>query len=323
MTASTPTSPLARAVIERGQRASRRLPGRWGRRLRESAKWAVDYKGARRSGFRAITFARARKHSPLLVAPFGKGRMIVDATDEEIGRVVFIRGEYERDYMQSAIDFLRTETGFSPEGKVFIDVGANIGTTTIDALLHFGFAESVSFEPDARNVRLLRMNLLLNDLGERSTVCPVAVSDRDGDLTVVQQDGNFGDSRVTSAGNDGVDGEAVRCVRLDTLVADGTIDLARLGMVWMDAQGHDPRVLQGASTITSAGVPVVVEYWPDGLGDGEERELLEDIVRSNYSRFVDLRLLTSGREAIFDANDVKLLREHYGKDQHTDLLLLR
>lgn len=247
--------------------------------------------------------------------------MLVDTTDEEIGRVVYIRGDYERAYMGTAIDLLRRETGFDPASRTMIDVGANIGTTTIDALLHFGFARTISFEPDARNVRLLRMNLLLNDLQDRSTVHAAAVSDRDGELHLQQQDGNFGDSRVSVDGTTG--GHTVPCLRLDTLVADGSIDLDSLGLVWMDAQGHDPRVLAGASAITGAGVPIVVEYWPDGLGTGEERELLEDIIRSQYSRFVDLRQLTAGREAIFASSEVTALRQRYGPAQHTDLLLLR
>lgn len=314
------TSPTGRSIVERGQQATRRLPGKWGRRVRETVKWTLDYGGARGTGRRAWAFARARRRSGLLLAPFGDGQMLVDTTDEEIGRVVYIRGDYEREYMGTAIDLLRRETGFDPAGRTMIDVGANIGTTTIDALLHFGFAKTISFEPDARNVRLLRMNLLLNDLQERSTVHAAAVSDRDGELHLQQQDGNFGDSRVSI---DATGGQAVPCVRLDTLVADGSLDLDSLGLVWMDAQGHDPRVLAGASTITGAGIPIVVEYWPDGLGTGEERDLLEEIVRSRYTRFVDLRELTAGREAIFDTADVTGLRERYGKAQHTDLLLLR
>jgi FkbM family methyltransferase len=315
------TSPTGRSIVERGQRATRRLPGKWGRRVRETAKWTVDYGGARGTGRRAWAFARARGRTGLLLAPFGDGQMLVDTTDEEIGRVVYVRGDYERAYMGTALDLLRREAGFDPAGRTMIDVGANIGTTTIDALLHFGFARTISFEPDARNVRLLRMNLLLNDLQDRSAVHAAAVSDRDGELHLQQQDGNFGDSRVSTDATS--DGQAVPCLRLDTLVGDGSIDLDALGLVWMDAQGHDPRVLAGASTITGAGIPIVVEYWPDGLGTGEELALLEDIVGSRYSRFVDLRELTAGRPAIFDTSAVTMLRTRYGPAQHTDLLLLR
>ncbi len=313
---------LGSSSINVARRASRRLPGLWGRRVREVAKWATNYNGSRRTALRGWKFARAARHSDLLLVPFGDGRMLVDAHDEEISRVVYMRGDYERIYMRVALQRLAVEPGFSARGRTLIDVGANIGTTTLDGLVHFDFANAICIEPDPHNVRLLKMNLALNDLAERASVLPVAASDRDEVVTVVKHARNLGDSRVTL--QDDASGTAVRSVRLDSLVADGTVDLDRLGLVWIDAQGHDPRVLNGAASITSAGVPVVVEYWPDGLGTGPELELLERIVSEHYSRIVDLRVATTGRSAAeFPANEVRKLRQQYGKLEHTDLLLLR
>ena len=72
----------------------------------------------------------------------------------------------------------RRSTGRSPRsrassartrsrGRSFVDVGANIGTTTIPALLSHGFETAVAIEPEPENVRVLRMNVLLNDLEDR------------------------------------------------------------------------------------------------------------------------------------------------------------
>lgn len=307
-------------LIDSGRGFARRLPTAWGRRLREAGKFVCNYKGARSAGLRGWWFARAGRHSELLVAPFGDGRLLVDANDDEIGRVVYMRGGYEREYMRTAFDHLAARSS-APRGDTFVDVGANIGTTTVDALLHFGFDRAICFEPDPDNLRLLRANLVLNDLEIRATTYPYALSDREGSAALQRHDGNSGDSRISAPGV----GPPVRCMRFDTLVADGRIDPERIGMLWIDAQGHDARVLAGAATVTRAGIPAVVEYWPDELAATDGLELLEDIVREHYRYAIDLRALERGlrHRALIPAADVVTLRPRYAGDRLTDLLLVR
>ena len=62
----------------------------------------------------------------------------------------------------------------------FLDVGANIGTTTVSALLHGPFASAICFEPERQNLVDLRLNLLLNGLEDRATAIGVALSDQSG-----------------------------------------------------------------------------------------------------------------------------------------------
>ncbi|MGH9164511.1 MAG: hypothetical protein ACRDZW_03220, partial [Acidimicrobiales bacterium] len=164
------------ALLERARRLSARLPAVWDRRVRETTKFAVNYRGARASGLRGLRFHRAGRYSSLLLTPFGDGQLLVDGRDEEIGRVVFMTGGYERIYMRMAMDYL-TSRGRAPvPGSAFVDVGANIGTSTVDALLHFGFGRAVCVEPDAANLRLLRLNVTLNGLEDRVEILPLALS---------------------------------------------------------------------------------------------------------------------------------------------------
>ncbi|HEX2149616.1 MAG TPA: FkbM family methyltransferase, partial [Actinomycetota bacterium] len=207
------------------------------------------------------------RYSRLLATPYGQGMMLVDTTDNEISRMVFIKGEYERLYMAAALDYLRSSPAYGELGPVFVDVGANIGISTLDALLHFGFKEAVCFEPDSRNLRLLRLNLVYNDLDDRATVHRMALSDSDGEGVIERAGSNFGDSQLVAGDPQasGADRETVSTRRLDSLIEAGELDPTRIGLVWIDAQGHDPYVLAGALKVLEAGVPVVVEYWPKGL----------------------------------------------------------
>ena len=40
---------------------------------------------------------------------------------------------------------------------------------------------------------------------------------------------------------------------------------AILGLVWMDAQGHEAHILSGAEVLHAPDIPIVTEYWPQGL----------------------------------------------------------
>lgn len=314
-------------VLRRAQRLAARLPPPWDRRARETGKVLLDYRGARSSGRRGARFRRLARHCPLLVTPFGQGQLVVDVRDQEISRTVFMTGGYERLYMRTALDYLRGERSTSVAGTTFLDVGANIGTSTVDALLHFGFGRAVCFEPDADNVRLLRMNLALNGLEDRVEVRPLALSDVDGTAVLARSARNFGDHRL--APEPGVSlapaGHRVDRARLDTLVADGAVRLDEVGLLWMDVQGHEPFALAGASTAVAAGVPVMLEYSPASLVAAGALEALEARVRDNYTTVVDVHLLAHGchRDAVLRAADVDRLAARYHDVDHTDLLLLR
>lgn len=314
-------------LLQQARRASARLPGTWDRRLRETAKVVVDYRGARASGLRAARFRRLGRHSQLLVAPFGDGQLLVDGRDDEIGRVVFMTGGYERVYMRTALDYLRRATGTVVTGSCFLDVGANIGTSTVDALLHFGFGRAVCVEPDPANIRLLTMNLTLNGLAGRADVFALALSDRDGTAALSRSSRNSGDHRITAEAVAAAahDADPVRLARLDSLVADGTVRLDDVGLVWIDTQGHEPFALAGATTVTERGLPVLLEYSPASLETTGAGRLLEDIVAASYTTVVDVHRLAAGchGSAVTSAHRVGRLAEQYRGIDHTDLLLLR
>ncbi|MCA1690676.1 MAG: FkbM family methyltransferase [Actinobacteria bacterium] len=251
----------------------------------------------------------------------------MDSDDEVIGRGVFITGGFERVYMDTALTFLKSNGRTAGPGTTFVDVGANIGTSTVDALLHFGFARAVCFEPDGHNFRLLRANLSLNGLDGRARATCLALSSHDGEAVLERSSRNFGDHRIlplaaSYAGDPGPEG-LVACARFDSLVARGEIDVGAIGMIWIDAQGHETFVLEGAQTAVEAGVPIVVEYWPKALGETCAR--FDDLVRRDYTAVVDLRRLAAGVTdgSILETGDIGCLRMRYPERHLTDLLLLR
>ncbi len=305
------------AFIGVAQRWSDRLPPRWGRRARDLGKIVLDHRGERRKAWRHVQYEMARRTTPLLAASFGRGQLLVDSQDDEIGRTVFVSGGYERWHMQAAVDHLRA-VGLDPTGKQFVDVGANIGTSTVDALVQFGFSRAVCFEPATDNARLLRVNLAWNDLDGRADVYTVAVSDRDGYGVLQRSATNSGDHRF-SADLVGAD----ECRRLDSFVDAGAIDPSLVGLVWIDAQGHEPNVLRGAKAILDARVPVVLEYCPWILGDAIAD--LDAVIADHFRTIVNLNLAAEGRtgEMMMTVPGLAALARQFATRGYADLLLLQ
>jgi len=69
-------------------------------------------------------------------------------------------------------------SGFEP-GGCLVDIGANVGPYTIWAASHRNM-RVYAFEPEARNFAVLNRNIMLNELDDRITAYPVAISDENG-----------------------------------------------------------------------------------------------------------------------------------------------
>lgn len=234
---------------------------------------------------------RAQRHVDVLgVEDLRGNRFLVSTGDQAVGRELFVRRAFDAEVVDTVVAELGAR-GFEPAQVV--DVGANIGTVTIDLLSRFPAAAGVAVEPDRTNFELLRQNLAANRLERRVTVHQAVVSDRDGSAVLELSADNFGDHRVRvgdSAPGDFAETrratQAVAAWRLDTLLAQGTVDLDPRTLIWVDVQGHEAHVLAGAARFRE--VPTVIEVWPYGLrrAGGLER-LLEQL--ASWEQVIEVR----------------------------------
>jgi FkbM family methyltransferase len=279
-----------------------------------------EQRGERRRGklLRAAFLAEAAQLTPYVAARCrgGDELFVVATADEGVGRRLFVTGWREDLTVLARACRLLEERGVRrPPGAVFVDVGANIGTTTVVALRRHGFATAVAIEPSPDNHRLLGLNVAANDLGERVRVVCAAASDREGRLELDSARPNSGAHRVAraAAGRPAGPLAPVPAVTLDRLVEDGTIDLDCAGMLWVDVVGHEPEALAGASRLLEAGVPLVVAVKPWR----KARVELPPAVAAHYTEIVDLR----HRRGTRPAAELGALIGSIGRT--TDLLLLR
>lgn len=261
-----------------------------------------------------------RRQSHVVVEMAGL-QVVVPTSDRTIARSIYTSGDWDPLLVGTVFDALR-EFGQPIEGSVLLEVGANFGVYSLPAVAEFGFARAVAYEPDPASYALLEHNIERNGLGDRVTAHHAALSAQPGELTLSLGRGNAGDNRIV-----GVDERSRRATvqvparTFDDEVAAGRIPLSDLGLVWLDVQGHETEVLDGAKTLLESRVPIVMEY-ATGMLDEAARIRLDDMIESNFDVIVDLGWCSLTHKLRYQPASV--IRSLCGgrRNVETDLLLL-
>ncbi len=140
--------------------------------------------------------------------------------------------------------------GFVTDFSLALDAGAHVGIFS----RHFAerFAKVIAFEPLTAVRDCLKLNVPAN-----VEVRPEALSDARGSAHLVTDSAKNSGNGFLAAGGDG--GELVQVIRIDDL------KLPSLGLLKIDVQGEDYRVLAGATkTIKRCKTVVLIEEKPIG-----------------------------------------------------------
>ena len=286
---------------------------------------------------RETFYDEAEAFTPFLGASTSGGLFVVRTRDKNVGRSLFIkkaRGEMR--VLSRAVNTLEVLYGHEAVlGKQFVDVGANIGTTTVPALLHHGFATALAVEAEAENFATLRLNALLNGLEGRLVAVHKAASNRVGSAELVVNPAQGGKHRVVSDSTTARVRKHEELVRvetttLDQLAEEGLFDPARTGLLWIDAQAHEGQIVDGAGCLTSRGVPILLEWDPAFLDKQGDRGTLHEVAERCYSHFAAMRADLAGEGPKFWLRPVEDLHDyseqllHWSSRQKlTDLMLVR
>jgi FkbM family methyltransferase len=230
----------------------------------------------------------ARDFSPYLVAR-RDGQLHLLATDDPSLGTFFARSRSkEVRVLTRALECLEAE-GIEVPRTTFLDIGANTGTATL-AALRAGFSSVVAIEPAPTSFRLLRTNLVLNDVERSVRPLQVALSNKRG-TGLLELGSRSRKARVLADPGEPSRGhqEQIDLTRLDDLVAEGELAPAEIGMVFMDVEGHECHVLEGASSVLQEDVPLVMELNPRLLRRAGKIDELPDLLDRHYTHIVDLR----------------------------------
>ncbi len=198
----------------------------------------------------------------IVVKTFSDHRMAFDPNDF-MGRTLMDQGHWQRD----DLDWVVERLGSGPRGRVFLDVGAHVGTQSVYALIGGAFDRAIAIEPMTDNIETIRLNALLNDLP--ITVVPSAAGAEAGRLPFNPDPQNSGGGSLHHSlrGQRGADIE-VEVERVDTILDRLAVEPAEIGLVWIDVEGFERQVLAGMPALLEARVPLFIEvldhlYSPD------------------------------------------------------------
>lgn len=205
------------------------------------------------------------------VVPTSSGMLMRASFQEAIGRRLILRKPFEPEVTERIRDSLLP-------GDAFIDVGANIGYYTLLASQLVGEGGLVlAFEPAPANLARLAENLVLN--GCRNVVLfSEALSDA-GAVARLSLPWAI-NAGVCSLGN-GPSAHGDECFRhgytltatrrLDDVLTSVPLGGRRVGVVKIDAEGHEPQVLRGMEQWlrTAPGVRLACEVATDSYPAAE------------------------------------------------------
>jgi FkbM family methyltransferase len=146
---------------------------------------------------------------------------------------------FNPDYNLEELDFLRAHT---PQGGVFVDVGANVGTYTLALARHVGTGGKViAIEPHPVTHARLAFNRVASGFSQVVLIA-AAAGPSDGELLIETDGDNLGASHIVSREHAG---NAIRVpsLRLQRILDDAGV--SRVDALKIDVEGFEDSVLTG------------------------------------------------------------------------------
>lgn len=211
--------------------------------------------------------------------------LYLDPADDVITPRVLLRGDWQRRDLERVIAILTAHVpGWG--GGLFLDVGANIGSETVYAMLSGAFDQAVAIEPEPRNFALLTENLAANNLQSRVRAVNCAAGEREERGQLVRSASNKGGHAIAAspAGTSPRDAIAVDVRPLPGILEREGLRVVDAGLVWMDVNGTEAAVLRGMKEMLSRRVPIVIEHIPSLISEATAREI-HGLLLSNYGSY--------------------------------------
>jgi FkbM family methyltransferase len=203
---------------------------------------------------------------------------------DRIGHMINLGGRYESAELECAFKFLR-ESGLIQGDAV--DVGANIGNHSLFFAEHY--ANVLSLEPNPRLFELLKVNA---DLRKNIRPLNIGASDVSKEMSLSYDSSNWGGGQLWPEQPDASRAFSVpvKVQRLDDLaeIADHPI-----GLLKIDVEGHEMRVLKGATTLIKRSRPVVLFEQHAHEAKGGSSEVVDFLKGNGYTLFYEVRSLPS------------------------------
>ena len=178
---------------------------------------------------------------------------------DDIPTSMLVNGEYGGGEVTAVTTWIRE---FRPSNaSVVIEVGANVGTTTLPMVAH-GW-RVIALEPVPKTFEYLVTNIAANDVGDSVEVFPLAVAPDVGTVDMVVSH-SLGRSHLEGFGHGDLgDHVSVNALPLDEVVVRSRYSLDDVAWVWCDTNGSERLVIESGARLWERGIPLFAEIGPD------------------------------------------------------------
>jgi FkbM family methyltransferase len=187
---------------------------------------------------------------------------------------------------QETVDFYRK---FISPGDMIIDIGTNIGDTTVPMAVAAGAGGlTLGFDPNPVVFKILEVNASLNK--DKTNIHPYryAITAEDEEFYFVSSEASFGNGAIskTKESRHGrfVYPEMVRGINLPEFLAKNYGSwLPKLSFIKIDAEGYDKEIIKSISSLIMEHRPVLVAESFGESSDQDKYDLFDTIRRHGYN----------------------------------------
>lgn len=180
---------------------------------------------------------------------------------------------------------------FIKEGDFVIDIGANIGDTTVPIALAAGATGlTLGFDPNPFAFKILEKNATLNPALTNIIPVPCAISNTDEEYYFISSEASFGNGAISST-KQSLHGNFVYGNKVKGVILENFLDtnysewLPKLSFIKIDAEGYDKEIIKSISGLLSRYKPTIIAECFDKLSDHEKIELFTVISKLGYQLF--------------------------------------
>ena len=180
---------------------------------------------------------------------------------------------------------------FISRGDLAIDIGANIGDTTVPMALCAGKEGlTIGFDPNPYVYKVLEENASLNLTNANIAIHQYAITTEPEEFFFISSEASFGNGGISKT-KDSIHGkfiypEKIKGVNLKQFLTANYADkLGKLSFIKIDTEGYDKEIIKSISNLIDEYKPVIVAESFGKASNNAKMELYEVIARHKYDIF--------------------------------------
>jgi FkbM family methyltransferase len=189
---------------------------------------------------------------------------------------------------QSEVNFFRK---FIPAGSMAIDIGTNIGDTTVPMAVAAGKeGVTLGFDPNPHVFKVLEANANLNKDKTNIIPLPYAITEKEGEFYYTSSEASFSNGGITKEPSK-IHGDYSLSTKIKGIVLEDYLNsqlphwLPKLSFIKIDAEGYDKEIIISIHSLIEKYKPVVVSECFTKMSKPERDALFDSIALKGYDLF--------------------------------------